>query len=92
MPMNVHVKRGRVGAQQMIVQRGDVDAALKQLCHHRLNLGLGQHKIAHDERAIGYRLEAKPAAERQRRLDGHAVDGHLKVAARNAVAVDIALH
>ena len=74
------------------MQRGDVDAGFKQLRHHRINLTLGQHKIAHYQRAIGYRLEAEPAAECQRRLDGHAVDGHLKVAARNAVAVDIALH
>ena len=34
----------------------------------------------------------EPASERERWLDRHAVDGHLKVAARNAVAVNVALH
>jgi hypothetical protein len=91
MPVNVHVVGGRVGAQQVIVKGGDVDAARKQFCHHRLDLGLGQHEIAHDEGAAGHRLETEPASERQRRLNGHAIDGHLKVAAWDAVAVDIAL-
>ena len=90
--MNVHVIGGRVGPQQVIVKRGDIDAAREQLCHHRLDLGLGQHEIAHDENAIGYRLKTKPASERERRLNSHAIDGHLKVAARYAVAVDIALY
>jgi hypothetical protein len=49
---------------QVIVERGDVDAARKHLCHHRLDLGLGQHEVAHDDRAAGRRLETKPAAER----------------------------
>src|SRR3990170_6738001 len=31
MPVNVHVKRRRVGAEQMVVQSGDVDAGFKQL-------------------------------------------------------------
>src|SRR5215831_7929461 len=38
MPMNVHVVGGRASAQQVIVKRGYVDAARKQLCHHRLDL------------------------------------------------------
>ena len=76
----------------MIVKRGDVDATLKQLCHNRLNLSVGQHKIAHDYRTAGCGLKAKPTAERERRLDSYAVNSHMEVAARNAIAVDIALH
>ena len=92
MPMNVHVVGGRDRAQQVVVKRGDVDAALKQLRHHRLDLGFGQHEIAHDQRTIGHRLESEPAAKGQRRLDSHAVNGHLKVAARDTVTVDLTLH
>src|SRR5262249_32871237 len=92
MPMNVHVVSGRVGAQKVVVKRSDIDPARKQLCHHRLDLGLGQHEIAHDDRAATHRLETEPAAKCQRRLDGHAIDGDLKIAAGNAVAMDIALY
>src|SRR4029453_11877912 len=92
MPVDVHVVSGRVDAQKVVVKRGDVDATAEQLCHYRLDLGLGQYEIAHDDGTAGRRLEAEPAAECQRGLDGYAVDSHLKVAARNAVAVDIALH
>ena len=51
-----------------------------------------RHEIAHDHGTAGRRLEAEPAAECQCGLDGHAVDSHLKVAARKAVAVDIGLY
>jgi hypothetical protein len=90
--VNVHIVGGRVGAQQVVLKRGDGDAGFKQLGHNWLNLSLGQHEIAHDNRAAAHPLEAEPASQRERRLDDHSVHGHLEVAARNAVAVDIALH
>lgn len=36
------------------------------------------------------RLERDPAAERQRGLDGHAVERHRKIGAREAVAMHVA--
>ena len=89
---DVHVEgRGR-GAQQVIVDRGDLEPVLDQLGHHRVDLGFEQHEVAHDHRAAVRRLERHPAAERECRLDGHAVERHLQVGARKAVAVDIAGH
>ena len=41
------------------MKRGDLDAAHKQLCHHRLDFGFGQHEVAHDERAAG--IGSKPS-------------------------------
>ena len=58
----VHVERFRIGAQQMIVNRGDIDAAVEQLCHDRIDLGLEQHEVAHHHGAAVSRLECDPAA------------------------------
>ena len=77
-PADVHVEGRRVGAQQMIVDRGDVEAALDQLGHHRIDLGLQQHQIAHHHGAAMHRLERDPAAEREGRLDGDAVERDLR--------------
>jgi len=46
------------------VNRSDFDAALQQFAHDWIDLGLGEHKVTHDQRAVLHRLEAQPAAER----------------------------
>src|SRR5215510_2261339 len=69
---------------------GDLDPTLEQLAHDRGNLGVEQDEIAHHHRAAVRRLERCPAAERQGGPDGDAVDRDLQVAAREAVAMDVA--
>jgi uncharacterized protein YbcV (DUF1398 family) len=74
----------------MVVNRSDFDAALQELAHNRIDLGLGEHQVTHDQRTVLHRLEAKSSAQRQSRLDCNAVERHLQITARNAVAVDFA--
>ena len=90
MPADVHIERRGAAAQQMIVDGGDLDAVLDQLGHDRIDLGLQQHEVAHHHGAAMHRLEGDPAAERQCRPDGDAIERHLEVGSRKAVAMNIA--
>ena len=90
MAADVHVERRGAAAQQMIVDRGDLEAAFDQLDHHRIDFGLEQHEIAHHHGPAMRGLERDPAAERQRRLDGDAVERHGQIGAGKAVAMDVA--
>ena len=47
MAADMHVEGRRAGAQQMIVDGGDLEAACDHLGHHRVDLGLQQHEVAH---------------------------------------------
>ena len=77
--MNVHVIAWLgFAAHQMVMNRSDIDTAFQQFAHNRIDFGLGKHEVTHDHRAILNRLEAKPATERQGRLDCNAVKRHLK--------------
>src|SRR5712691_9457939 len=87
MPADVHIEGLWVGAQQVIVYGRNLYAALEQLGHDRIDLGLEQHQVAHHHRFAVSRLECSPAAERQRRLDSDAVDRYLQIGSRKAVAV-----
>ena len=87
---DMHVEGRRTRAQQVIVDGGDVEAALDHLCHHRFDLGLQQHQIAHRHDFATHGLERDPAAERQRRLDRHAVERHGEIGTRKAVTMDVA--
>src|SRR5262249_17767046 len=46
-------------------------------------------QVAHHHCPAMYRLERRPAAERQRGPDGHAVERHLQIGARKPVAMNI---
>jgi hypothetical protein len=78
MPADMHVERGRSCAQQMIVNRRDIEAAVEQPRHDWIDLGLQQDKVAHDRHAGVHRLERDPAAERQCRPDREWILQHLK--------------
>ena len=65
MSSDVHVERQRLGAQQVVVDRGDLEATLEQLRHHGVDLGLQEHEVAHRHRHVPHRLERDPAAERE---------------------------
>ena len=90
MAADMHVERQGSAAQDVIMHGGDLEAALDQLGHDRINFGLEQHEIAHHHRAAMHRLERGPAAERQGRPDGDAIERHLQVGARKAVAMNVA--
>ena len=85
----MHVERRRIAAQHVIVDGGYVEAVLDQLAHHRIDLALGEHQVAHHHDAAMRRLECHPAAERERRLDGDAVERDGEIAARKAVAMNV---
>ena len=72
------------------MHRGDLEAVRDQLGHDRIDLGLEQHKVTHHHRPALHRLERRPAAEGQCRPDGDAIERHLQVGARKAVAMDVA--
>ena len=89
MSTDMHVEGFRVGAQQMIVDRRNVDAAFEQLSHGRIDFGFEQDQVAHHHRFAAPRLEGGPAAERQRGFDCDAVDRHLKIGSRKTVTVNL---
>ena len=86
----MHVEGRRTAAQQVIVDRGDVEAVLDQLRHHGLDLGFQQHEIAHRHHFAAHGLERHPAAERERGFDGDAIERHGEVGARKTIAMNVA--
>ena len=92
MALVVHVHHCRLGAQQMVVDGGDFHALLDQLLHHRIHFFLQQHQIAHHHGLLTAFLERQVAAERERRLDLHAVERHREITAPYADAIDAARH
>jgi hypothetical protein len=79
---DVHVQRRGLGTQQVVVQRSDLDAVLLQLLHHRADLVLGQHKVAHDHGRVVAGLEREPGAEGKCRLDHHTIEDDVQVGPR----------
>ena len=92
MAADMHVEGGGRGAQDMIVDGGDLEAAVEQLGHDGRDLGFEKHEVAHQHGFTAHRGERDPAAQCQRRFDGHAVERHLQIGPRQAVAVYIARH
>src|SRR5207302_64441 len=77
------------GAQQVIVHGGNLKSAFDQLEHDGIDLSFKQNEVAHDHGATVRRLECDPAAQCQRRFDGHAIERHREIRARKAVAMHI---
>ena len=76
----------------MVVKRGDLDSAVRQLLHYRVDLFVQQHQVAHHHRFAAHFLEGKIRPQRKRRPDLDAVEGHLQVATSKADAVYAAGH
>jgi hypothetical protein len=85
---DMHIKSCRAGAQQMIVDRRNLESALEQFCHDWIDLRFEQNEVAHHHCLVMHRHERDPTAERERRLDRHAVERYLEVGARESVAMD----
>src|SRR5438874_11656333 len=93
MTLDVHVERHGLRAQQMIVHRRNLDAALGKLAHDRRDLVLGQHEIAHHHGLLAHRLERDPSTQCKARPDADAVDRYLEISSWEAYALDAsALH
>ena len=90
MTADMHVECRGVRPQQVIVDGGDLKAAFDQLEHHRIDFGLEQHEVAHNHGFPMHRFERNPAAKRQCRLDGDAVERHREIGARKAIAMHVA--
>ena len=89
-PCDMHVKRRRIGAQQMVVQGGHLKALRQQLAHHRIDLGFGEDQIAHHHGFVAHRLEGHPAAEGEAGFERHSVERDIEVATGQPVAMDVA--
>ena len=70
---HMHVERHGFCAEQVIVQSGDLKAALFQLLHHRTDLVLGQDQIAHDHGLVAHRVERDPGPQGEAGLEGDAI-------------------
>jgi hypothetical protein len=84
----VNVRDHRRFAHQMVVDRGDLEAARLQRADDRLDFRGTQHQVAHHHR----RRKRRPRSEGQRRLDADLADVHIEIASRPAVAMDVAGH
>src|SRR5713101_9297115 len=92
MAADMQVERRRAGAQQVIVYSGDLEATFDQLEHHRIDLGLKQHEVAHGHSSSVCRLERYPAAKCQRRPDRDAVERHREIGAWKAITMHVTRH
>ena len=87
MAADMHVEGRGARPQQVIVHGGDLEPAFDQLEHDRIDFAFKQHEVAHHHGFAMHRFERDPAAERQRRLDGDAIERHREIGARKAVAI-----
>ena len=64
--------------------------AVHQFGHHRRDLGVEQDQVAHHHGLSMHRRKRHPAAERERRFDGDAVERDMQVGARQPIAMNLA--
>src|SRR6266550_2852063 len=62
-PADMQVKGHRLGAQQVVVNCRDLEAAFLELTDDGIDLGAEQYEIAHHHRHVAHRLEGRPPAE-----------------------------
>src|SRR5215470_14041737 len=88
MPADMHVESQRLCAQQVVMDSCDINTAFDQLSHDWIYFALKQDEVAHHHRHVPHRLERGPAAESECRADRYAVERHLQVGSRKAVAMN----
>jgi len=89
---HVHVERSWPGAEQVIMYRRHRDPTGQYFRHDRVDLILGQDKVAHYHRTVAVWLEGKPTAESECRQQRHTIDCHMQIGARKTVAMHIPRH
>ncbi len=87
---HMHVHRERLVSQQVIVQGRHLDAARRKFRHDRIDLGFGQHEIAHHHALIAHLFEGEPTAEREAGFQLDAVERDLQIGARQPDAINAA--
>src|SRR5262245_35317701 len=92
MSSDMHIESWRICAQQVVVNRGDLQSAIDQLRHHWIDFGFQKDEIAHNHGATMHGLERNPAAEGKCRFDGDTIKRHREIASRKTVTVDIACY
>jgi hypothetical protein len=85
MPADMHIIGWWIGAQQMVMNGCNDNAARHHLLHDRVDLVFKQDEIAHHHGLAFHLIERDPAGKGERRLDRHAVDGDVEVGARKGV-------
>src|SRR6267154_1448914 len=88
--VEVHVHGCGRGAQQMVVQRRDLDAALDEFLHHGVDLFMQEHEVAHHHCLAAHFLECEIGAQGKSGSDRDLVEGDLQVAPPKTDAVDSA--
>ena len=90
--VHVHVEDARLFPEEVIVQRGDVEAVVEESGHHGVHLVLGEDEVAHEDvRAARPFREGDPPSETEGRRRGPAGDGDVQVAARDVHLQDAVL-
>jgi hypothetical protein len=86
--LHMHIHRERLVAQQVIVQRRDLDFPRGELAHDGVDLIHGQHEVAHDHAVISHFLESEPTPERKTGFQLDAVECDLQIGAWQTDPVD----
>jgi len=73
MALDMHVHRRWCGSKQVVVEGRDLDATLRKALHHRIDLLVGEDKIAHYHRALVGLHKRQPGPERERGFDRDAI-------------------
>ncbi len=79
----------RLVEEEVVVQRGHLQAGIERRAHRRVDLVFQEDGIAHDHRAAGHRHERGIGRDAHERRQGPAVDGGLDVGARLADLEDV---
>src|SRR5271168_230490 len=84
----MHVEDRGGSAQQVVVNRRDLDAIVREAFHHGADLSVGEHQITHEHGAAAHGNKRDPSAEREGWFDRNAVNVNLKIASRQSVLVN----
>src|SRR5438309_6755181 len=86
MAEDVHVNDLRLFADDVIVDRGQPYALVRQLGEYWAQFSSGKYEITHHRRVVGLTAEPGPGAKRERRRDRDVADPDGEVAAGKVIA------
>src|SRR5579884_465750 len=88
----VHIHYLRLLADQVIMNRRDLDSLFFQLRLHRLDLFFFQDNIAEGDRLVSDRFESGPGAERKARLELNPFEGDIQVSPGKTDLQNVFIH
>ena len=68
---------------------GDLEPVLYRRRHYRVDFRFKQNEITHHHRSTMSRLERDPSSQRKGRLYDNAVERHIQITSRKAVAMNV---